>query len=93
MRMRDLLPGGDRKTREAIEEVFSRDVLGAVVLGTAAGKTVESIIRIWVEGASATNIGYLLAWLVAFHIGVAVFVYWHEITEAAKEAAEEATDG
>lgn len=98
--MRELLPWlGDRKAREAWDEVFSRKVLGAVVLGGATGKFVEYVVALLVLlglGADAPpvweTVGYLAAWAVAIPVGVFVFAYWHTIGEGAKETVEERTE-
>lgn len=98
MRGRSLIPRlGDREARQAWDTVFSRETLGSVVLGGAAGKTVEQVIAlvvIFVVGPDApafwTTVGYLAAWLTALPIGIWLFVYWHHVAEAAKEAAEQA---
>lgn len=65
------------------------------MVGTAAGKVVESLVRIVSSGPFAR----LAAWVVTMMVGIYVFVLWHEIAdaakekaEAAKETAEEATD-
>lgn len=92
MPLRDLLPGGDTKAREAFEEVFSRDVLGAVVLGSAASKIVESLITIWVEGPTWDNINYAVGWVIVFPVGILIFVFWHDIAERASEAASGAAE-
>lgn len=101
MPKRDLLPfAGDRKARKAWDKVFSREVLGAVILGGAASKIVEKIVVLSIGDLSTRNIKLLIAWTIFFFIGVYVFVMWHEISdkakdaaEGAKEKAEEATSG
>lgn len=101
MSKRDLLPfAGDRKARKAWDKVFSREVLGAVILGGAASKIVEKVVILSIGDIRPRVLKLLIAWVVFFVIGVYVFVMWHEISdkakdaaEGAKEKAEEATSG
>lgn len=89
---RDYLPWtGDREARKAWEEVFSREVLGAVVLGSAAGKLVENVIRLLIEGGQ-TAVSYIIAWAFALVVGVVIFVKWHAIAAAAAQKAEQAAE-
>ena len=81
---RGLVPGlGDRKARRRLDEVFSRNVLGSVLLGAAAGKIVEKALNL-VAGSTAS---LLVAWTLAFGVFLLTFVWWEEIEAAAKEAA------
>lgn len=82
--LRGLTPGlGDRKARRRIDEVFSRNVLGSVLLGAAAGKIVEKVLNL----VAPNTWGLLLAWSAAFLVFLLAFVWWEEIEDAAKEAA------
>jgi len=97
--MKELLPWvGDKRAADAWDEVFSRDTLGAVVLGGATGKFVEYVVALAVllvlgPDASALweTVGYLAAWGTAIPVGIYIFVYWHRIESAAEEAVEDAT--
>lgn len=106
--MRRLLPYvGDRRAREAWDEVFSRDVLGSVLLGGATGKFVENMVTLsvlFVVGPGAhplwETFARLCAWTVGIVVGIYVFTYWHRVqsaaadaAESAKETVEEATEG
>jgi len=99
--MKDFIPlVGDRKSRKALDEVFSRDVLGAVVLGTVSGKVVEYVITLFVIailGPSAAPtmeaLGFLVFYASAVPIGIWVFAAWHNISDAAKQKADEVTNG
>lgn len=92
MRSRELLPwAGDKKARDAWDEVFSREVLGAVILGSATGKLVENIIALFVEGGP-TVWSYIFAWSIALVVGIAIFVRWHAITDTASETAEQTVE-
>lgn len=99
--MKDFIPlVGDRKSRKALDEVFSRDVLGAVVLGTVSGKVVEytfAMLVIAIFGPNAEPMvrafGFWVFYATAVPIGIWVFAAWHNIGDAAKEKAEEVKDG
>jgi len=87
--MKDFIPlVGDKKSREALSEVFSREVLGAVILGTVSGKVVEYIVTLLVLtwlGADAKPMieafGFLVFYASAIPIGIWVFAAWHNIEE------------
>lgn len=83
---------GDWKARQAFSEVFSRDVLGAVLVGTAAGKVVERSVLL----VTGSLVAELIGWVIMFWVFVAMFAYWHRLEDKAsevKEKADEATDG
>lgn len=98
--MRELIPWiGDRQARKAWDTIFSREVLGSIVIGSASGKLVENMIALVVLTALGPEahplwetVGYIIAWGVALPVGIYIFVYWHRIAETAKEAAEQAQD-
>lgn len=98
--MKDFIPlVGDRKSRKALDEVFSRDVLGAVVLGTVSGKVVEytfAMLVITIFGPDAAPMveafGFWIFYATAVPIGIWVFAAWHNISDAASEKAEDAKD-
>ena len=98
--MKDLLPYfGDRKARKAWDDIFSRDMLGSVILGGATGKFVENLVALSVlvlvgpdAGAFFEVAGYLAAWSVAIPVGIYVFAYWHRIEETASDAVESVSD-
>lgn len=82
--VRGLTPGlGDRKARRRLDEVFSRNVLGSILLGVAAGKVVEKILNLVAPNTSTL----LVAWTLAFGVFLVTFVWWEELEAAAKEAA------
>jgi len=90
---------GDRKARKAWNEVFSREVLGSVILGSATGKFVEYIITLTVllfVGSDAPIIwrsfAQFVGWSVAIPIGIGVFVYWHRVEDKAEEVKETADE-
>lgn len=75
-----------RRTRQRLEEIFSRDVLGSVLVSLAAGKIVEQMVVI----AAPSRPARLLAWTAAFAIFVWLFVKWEYVAKKAAEAAEAA---
>lgn len=75
-----------RRTRQRLEEIFSRDVLGSVLVSLAAGKIVEQLVVI----AAPARPARLVAWTVAFAVFVALFVYWERVAKKAAEVAEAA---
>lgn len=77
-----------RRTRKRLEEIFSRDVLGSVLVSLAAGKVVEQVVVIIAPGRPVR----LIAWFVAFWLFVGLFVYWHRVAEKAREVAEAAAE-
>lgn len=77
-----------RRTRRRLEEIFSRDVLGAVLVSLAAGKMVEQLVVI-VAPSRALR---FVAWTAAFALFVWLFVYWERVASAAAAAADAAED-
>lgn len=77
-----------RRGRRRLEEIFSREVLGAVLVSVAAGKIVEQIIVIVAPSRPLR----LVAWTLAFGVFVWVFVYWERLAGAAADAADAAED-
>ena len=98
MKCRDLLPYGDSEAHRAWSELFSRDVLGAVVIGTSTGKLVEWCLRLVTHllGVPAnsliTVLVHIALWTLTIIAGVWIFVYWHRITQAAEQAQEKAQE-
>lgn len=89
MDLGELLPyTGDRKAREAWDEVFSREMLGAVIIGSATGKIVETTIVLLFP----SEVGQLVAWIGAAIVGVYVFVLWHRIADVGGEKVEDAAE-
>jgi len=83
--MRDLIPGlGSRSTRKRLDEVFSRGMLGSVLVGAAAGKVVEKALIL----VFADTLALLFGWSVAFVVFVGLFVYWDDLENRAKDAVD-----
>lgn len=89
--MRDLIPWiGDRKTRDALDDYFSRDMLGAVLVGAAAGKVVEKTLGVLVLVVPLDLpdvLVLLVAWTAAFLLFLFTFAYWSRIEDAVGEVA------
>jgi predicted lipid-binding transport protein (Tim44 family) len=58
-----------------IDELFSRRMLGSVLVGGAAGKMVEKTLNL-ISGGTAD---LLMLWTLAFVIFTVVFVFWNRI--------------
>lgn len=80
----------DRRTttRRRIEEVFSRDVLGSILVSLALSKVVESALILVAPGMVARLVGWVVL-AVAF---IWLFVAWERVASAAKETTEKAAD-
>lgn len=88
--MKDLVPFlGNTKTRRRLDEVFSRGMLGSVLVGASAGKVVEQALNLFLGGPLAL----LFGWLAAFVVFVGLFVYWDDLERKAKDAADKADSG
>lgn len=73
---------GKRSARQRLNEIFSRQMLGAVLVGSSASKIVEKIINL----VAATTFSELIAWTITFFVAIFVFVYWERLEHAAKSA-------
>lgn len=92
--MKDVIPFlGKRSTRDAVDDVFSRDVLGSILLGLAVGKTVEHVVKFMI-GTEAFPLfaRFVVAYSVASAGFLVVFVYWEEIETATKEKLDDVTE-
>lgn len=93
VRLEDFVPGlGEPFVRRRIDKVFSRRMLGAVFVGTAATQATEKTVVVAFAGEVSKQ---LLAWVGVFVASVAAFVWWDCIerrTEFAAGEAGEATE-
>lgn len=98
VRLRPFLPFvGDRKALNALDEIVSRQILGAGFIGGEAGAVAGTFAAVLVRGATPVRVQ-----LLAFHAGLlAVFIlafsYWHvveesETVEEVKETASSAVE-
>ena len=70
---------------EHIDKLFSRQMLGAVFVGGAAGKVVEKVLNL----ITGETHGLLLLWMMTFVIFVFVFIYWDKLEQGTEETVEE----
>ncbi|WP_440008579.1 hypothetical protein [Halomicrococcus sp. SG-WS-1] len=90
VRLEDLVPGlGEPFVRRRIDKVFSRKMLGAVFVGTAATQATEKTVVVAFAGEVSKQ---LLAWVGLFVVSVAAFVWWDRIERRTELAAGEATE-
>jgi hypothetical protein len=67
-----------------IDELFSRRMLGSVLVGGAAGKMVEKTLNL----LSGETADLLVLWTLAFIVFTIVFVFWNRI-ESEVDAVED----
>jgi hypothetical protein len=60
---------------QLIDELFSRRMLGSVLVGGAAGKMVEKTLNL----ISPETADLLVLWTLAFMIFTIIFVFWNRI--------------
>mgnify|MGYP006273255591 CR=1 FL=1 len=88
MKLKSLIPYyGEYKTRRQIDKLFSRQMLGSVLVG----KFIGDYTAIMFTRYLGTDIGYSSGILIT----ISVFIYWEQLSakaEEAKEAVEEAAD-
>lgn len=81
MPIKSLIPYyGDSRVREQIDKMFSREVLGAVLVGKFIGDYAAIV--------STTFLGEHLGYTLGILISVALFIYWHKVARAAQEAKD-----
>ena len=87
--MKDFIPFmGTRKARDAVDDVFSREVLGSILLGLASGKVIEQMVVI----AAPTVTSRLVVWTGASGVFFVTFVYWDQIETRVKDELRGAPD-
>ena len=90
-RLREYLPGvGEPIVRYRLEQIFSREMLGAVFVAASAAKIVEKVLNLAV--GPSDDVAQLVGWTVVFVGAIAMFVWWERVAEMAGDAAEEASD-
>ena len=103
--MKDLLPGfGDRKSRERLDELFSRKTLGSVVFGGHLNKLFEkvynavalviilNVLGVKVSTSIVISLSLLAIWFIGMIIVVYVFIKWEQVMDTVDEFSETADD-
>lgn len=104
--MKEFIPGlGDSTARKRLDELFSRQTLGAVLFGAAASKVVEKInsIIVIVLALYVFNVDVnphmwvaavvlLSTWSLEFIIFIYIYVRWEQAVEAVNEVKEKAAE-
>jgi hypothetical protein len=73
---------------ELIDELFSRRMLGSVLVGGAAGKMVEKTLNL----ISPETADLLILWTLAFIIFTIVFVFWNRIESKVDRVEDQILD-
>jgi hypothetical protein len=73
---------------ELIDELFSRRMLGSVLVGGAAGKVVEKTLNL----ISPETADLLILWTLAFVIFTIVFVFWNRIESKVDRVEDQILD-
>lgn len=84
-----------RKTRQRLEDIFSRETFTSVAVMGAMGKLIEVTVVPFLDPTGAVSLGRAFAWVLVFAAAVAASVYWERLAEAAEnvaDAAEEKTE-
>lgn len=71
-----------------MDKLFSRQMLGAVLVGGAAGKMVEKTLNL----ISGETFGLLVLWSISFVIFMGVFIYWDRLERATEDMADDVLD-
>lgn len=83
MAITDFLSIEDPEVRESLDRLFSRKVLGSVVVGKFLG----DYLAILTTGALGVHLGYGLG----ITISILVFVFWERVERAAQTAQNKAS--
>ena len=77
------------QVRKRLDEVFSRRMLGSVLVGGAFSKIVETSIGV---AFGDSSLWYPVMWAAVFSLSTVVFVWWEHLSRRASEAAEKASE-
>ena len=72
---------GDRTVRKQIDKIFSRQMLGSVLLGKFLGDYTAILATRYLGKDVGYGVGFVLIFI--------FFVYWEQISEKAEETAEQ----
>mgnify|MGYP006286625593 CR=1 FL=1 len=78
-----------RRPSAVVDHLFSRGVLGSMLVGTATGKVVEKTILIV---APDSTVARLTGWLATLAVFVALYVYWADFEQRVTDAADSVAD-
>lgn len=78
------LGDGRTRARRRIENVFSREVFGSLLVSLALSKSIETGLAIVAPGRFARLVG----WLFMALLFVAIFAYWEGVASTATKAAD-----
>lgn len=78
-----------RDPRRVVRHLFSRGVLGSILVGTAVGKVVEKVVILSTGSPSARLVGWTVAALVFTYL----YVFWADFEEVVEEAVDGGGDG
>lgn len=78
-----------REARERIDEVFSRRMLGSVLVGGAFSKIIETCVEVYF---GASSVWRPVMWAIIFVVATVVFVWWDRLAQKASEAAKSASE-
>lgn len=82
------LGDGRTRARRRIENVFSREVFGSLLVSLALSKSVETALAIVAPG----QVVRLVSWLVLALVFVGIFAYWEGVASTATKAADVADE-
>jgi hypothetical protein len=74
---------------QLIDELFSRRMLGSVLVGGAAGKVVEKTLNLISPGTA----DLLALWTLAFILFTVMFVFWNRIETEVDEVEDQILGG
>lgn len=90
--MRELVPYlGEKTAKDRIDEIFSREVLGSVVVGSSFFKIIENGVKYYTLG----NMDFLLlstAYIILFLASTVIFAYWNRIMQISEQSQERAKE-
>jgi hypothetical protein len=106
MKGKSLIPYfGDKSTREELDRLFSREVLGSILLGSAIGKVVEKtniilmvVLIIWINGIQVTKEMWytaavlLIIWSMESLIFILLYLKWDEYMQQVSEKSNKAKE-
>lgn len=106
MKGKSLIPRlGDRSVREELDRLFSREVLGSILMGSAIGKVVEKAnniilagVILWILDVELTTDMWLgasvlfIIWSIESFIFILLYLKWDEYMKAIEESKDKAKE-